>query len=127
MLRERINKTIRERRAAEQHQKELGSDTAAGDSSQPEQPQPVPTTIKNRRSGNHLVKDDKAFASQRRTFDRVLDSLSAGDEAMITQFKEVGPDRMDRWEAVLFKSRPLRERRCKGRLLLRERRCKGHF
>ena len=64
MLRERINQTIRERRAAEQLEKELGSDTAAGDSSQPpEQPQPVPTTIKNRRSGNHLVKDDKAFAS----------------------------------------------------------------
>ena len=97
MLRERMNQTIRDRRAAEL---EEGLSSAVDDSSQsPEQPQPTPPAIKNRRSGNHSV-NDKAFASQRRTVDRVLDTLTAGDEAMVMQVKEVERDKMDRWEAV---------------------------
>ena len=100
VLREGMNRTIRERRAAEQW---VGSDTSAGDSPIPESSQssegsqPAPAITRGRRSGNRSV---KAFASRRGVFDRVLDSLSASDEAMISQLREVERDKMDRWEAV---------------------------
>lgn len=100
MLRERMNQTIRERRASERLEEGLGSDTSGGghssvpESSRPsESSQSVPVMIKGRRSVNHLVKGGKAFASQRRTVDRGLDSLSNGDNSMIMQIKEVEQDK----------------------------------
>ena len=52
------------------------------------------------RRRNYSVQGDKAFASQRRTVDRVLESLSAGDEAMIKRIGELEQNRIDRLEAV---------------------------
>lgn len=108
VLRERMNQTIRERRAAERIGEGLASNSpsSVGDrsileSSQlPESSQSLPSTFKDRRSVNHPDNGDKAFASQRRTVDRVLESLSSGDEAMIMQMKETEKDKIDRWEAV---------------------------
>ena len=106
MLRKRINQVIRERRAAEREDS-YGSAGASdspitGSPQSSEMSQPAPATIahKDRFSDNHPVKGDKAFASHRRTVDRVLESLSAGDEAMIMQIKVLERDKMDRWEAV---------------------------
>lgn len=101
MLRERMNQTIRERRAAEREGSSTGDTSPIPGSPQPSgSSQSTPITTKDRRLGNHMVEGDKAFASQRRTVDRILDSLTAGDEAMVMQIKEVEGDKMDRWETV---------------------------
>ena len=86
MLRARMSQTIRERRAAERELEDSPTSEVSSSvmgSPQPSQPtSTIGVTGKDRR-GNYSVQGDKAFASQRRTVDRVLESLSAGDEAMI--------------------------------------------
>ena len=105
MLCEKMTQTIRERRAAE---RSPGSDFTTGDghglelenSQSPESLQSVPVMTKDRRSTDHSVKGDRAFACQRRTVDRVLDGLSDGDNVMVMQIKEMEQNKMDRLEAI---------------------------
>jgi hypothetical protein len=95
-LREQMSQTIRERRATQ------GSATPS-DSSPGEGSQSVSTAVAfkdRRRTGNFAVEGDKAFASQRRTVDKVLDTLSASDGAIVNRISDVENGKMDRWEEM---------------------------
>ena len=61
-----MDQTTRERRAIEREDSSAGDSSIMGSLQSSEMSQPAPVTItgEDRRSGNHSVKGDKAFAPQ---------------------------------------------------------------
>lgn len=95
-LREQMSQTISERRAT--RESNIPSDSSHGEESQSAST-PVPFKDR-RRTGNFTVEADKAFPSHRRTVDKVLDTLSASDDAIVSQISNIEKGKMDRWEEI---------------------------
>lgn len=75
-IREKMNQTIRERRAQERQQESRSSPQAEGSESS----QSASTGTKTRRQEEHVTEGEKFFTSQRRTVDRMIKTLQDGDK-----------------------------------------------
>jgi len=91
-IREKMNQTIRERRAQEKQQESSPSPQAEGSESS----QSASTATKTRHQEDHVTESDRVFTPQRRTVDRMIKTLQDGDKQAMDKINT----NMDRYERV---------------------------
>jgi hypothetical protein len=92
-IRDTMSQTFRQRRTQQRAAEEVPSE---GSSPTEERESTSAQPNKDRRGTDHISEGDKAFASQRRTADRILSSFKEGDECTAEQMNS----QMDRHEAL---------------------------